>query len=498
MLVQFVSVVASTTVATAAPTIVADLHGVDLYAWIFGGFTLAATVTVPVVGKLSDLLGRRRFYLGGLVVFLTGSTACAVAQNMPELVAARVIAGLGGGAMLALTGATIGDIFPPRERAKWMGLIMTNYGVGSMLGPIVGGVVTDQFGWRWTFVITLPIAALALGVMAAVMPRTSHTARPRIDWLGIALLTVGLLGVLIALTVGGVSYAWTSPGVLAALGGGLVVLVAFGVHELHEREPIMLPALFRSPVFLSAMGLSFLTRMAFFGLLAFFPVLLQGVRGDSAQAAGLQLLPVMGAFIAGNIISGQAISRTGRYRLNAILGPIVLAIGLCLCLTVTPDSSAVTLYVAMSLVGLGVGTIFPLASTVVQSVFPYRILGTANSGRQFFDNLGQVIGISVMTTITITMFTAELPRRLPASAGILGSGARQTEGLLSSRGQSAIATALARAGSGDAQHVTAALRESLAVGLRGAFAFALLATIAAIVVGAVLPAIPLRTTHEDS
>jgi EmrB/QacA subfamily drug resistance transporter len=495
MLVQFTSVLASTIVANAAPTMVDELHGVDLYAWVFVGFILAATICVPVVGKLSDLLGRRIFYIIGISAFVIGSVACAAAQNMPELIAARVIAGAGGGAMLALTGATIGDIFPPRERAKWMGLIMTNYGIGSMVGPIVGGVIADQFGWRWTFIVVVPLGVAALLLMSAVMPRIRRPGKPTVDWLGIFLLSLGLLGALVALTVGGVSVPWTSVQVIVALVFGAVMLIIFAVHEMRTREPVMSPQLFRTPAFVYAVSLSFLIRMVFFGLLTFYPLYLQGVRGDSAQAAGVQLLPIMGGFILGNVISGQAISRTGRYHWNAIIGPLIVVTGMALAVTLTPSSSLGVTYASMALMGLGVGTVFPLASTVVQSAAPYAELGAANSSRQFFDNLAQIIGISVMTTITISRFTGELAARLPATPAVahaLDRGA--TQGLLSSRGQAALASSLNHL-DGVGGGASSVLHSSLGAGLDAAFWFALVVATLAVAVGSRLPEIQLRTSH---
>ncbi|HWF57935.1 MAG TPA: MDR family MFS transporter [Candidatus Dormibacteraeota bacterium] len=497
MLVMFISVLASTIVANSAPTMVDELHGVNLYAWVFASFTLAATICVPVVGKLSDLLGRRIFYLIGLVAFIAGSVGCAAAQNMPELIAGRVVTGAGGGAMLALTGATIGDIFPPRERAKWMGLIMTNYGIGSMMGPIVGGVIADQFGWRWTFLVTVPLAVLALFVLGAVLPRVRRPGKPTVDWLGIALLSLGLLGALIALTVGGVSLPWLSAQVIVTGLFGVVMLAVFAAHQLRTREPLMSPHLFRNSVFLHAVGLSFLIRMVFFGLLTFFPLYLQGVRGETAQDAGLQLLPLMAAFVVGNVVSGQTISRTGHYHWNAVIGPVIVVAGMAVAVTLTPASSLASAYGAMALLGLGVGTVFPLASTVVQSAFPYSMLGAANSSRQFFDNLGQVIGISVMTTLTIGRFTSELASRLPASAAVSHAVDRgATQGLLSSRGQAALASTLDHLPGGVVSGASRLLHDSLGAGLDAAFWFGLVVAVLAVAVGSRLPEMPLRTTHD--
>lgn len=499
MLVHFISMLSSTIVANSGPAIVDDLRGLNLYAWVFASYTLAATICVPIVGKLSDTLGRRIFYIVGLVVFFIGTLACGLATSMTELIAFRFIAGAGGGALLALGGATLGDIFPPRQRARWFGLIMTNYGVASMLGPIIGGVITDRFGWRWTFFISLPLTAVALWLMASVLPRIPHSGNVAVDWGGIFLLSAGLLGLLVGLTFGGISYPWTSVQVIGPLVAAAVFLYWFGFHELRTADPVMTPRLFKSPVFLSAVGISFFTRMTFFGLLAFFPVYLQGVLGESASASGLAMVWMMAPFIVGTVVSGQLISRSGRYRVSAIAGPATLLVGVGLCLALDEHSPPVLVDAAMTLVGFGVGVVFPLASTVVQSAFPYRMLGTANSGRQFFDNLGQVVGGAVMTTITLTVFMRELGRLLPPAAKqLLGSGPSGVQGLLSSQGQAAVAARFAQLAGGSAQSMLSALHQSLAIGLRASFWFALAICVAGLLSGLALPQIPLRTSHDAS
>jgi EmrB/QacA subfamily drug resistance transporter len=497
MIVQFVSILSSTIVNNGAPRIAGELNGTRLYAWLFAAYTLAATISVPVVGRLSDALGRRAFYLGGLAAFLVGSVGSAAAHDMGELIAARAVAGLGAGALLALTGATIGDIFPPRERAKWMGLIMTNYGLAAMLGPIVGGIIADRYGWRWMFLVTIPLAVVALVMLTFSLPRMQRRATPVIDWLGILLLGSALLGLIMVLTAVGVTHSWRSAYVLISGTVGAAMLAAFARHERRAAEPVMMPLLFRSHVFLRAVGLSFATRMVFFGLLAFFPLFLQGVRGESATGAGLELLPIMAAFIVGNVISGRAISWSGSYRANAIVGPLILLAGTIVCAMLSPASTDAAVDMAMVLVGLGVGTIFPLAATVVQSAFPYRILGTANSSRQFFDNLAQVIGVSVMTTLTITIYTGRLAAHFPGSASVLADQSGQPQGLLSSSGQAAVARSLAHTDGGVTASTVALLHQSLAAGLHIAFVFALIIAAAGLAVGATLPAVPLRTQFES-
>jgi EmrB/QacA subfamily drug resistance transporter len=495
MLAQLISQFSSTVVANSGPTIADDLHGVSLYAWVFAGYTLAATICVPVIGRLSDERGRRVFYAAGLAVFFAGTVACGFARSMPELIAARFVAGIGGGAMLALGAATLGDIFPPRERARWLGLIMINYGVGSILGPILGGVVTDRFGWRWSFFMVAPPILIALVVITLALPRVRPQRRVGIDWLGIALLSGALTALIAAVTWGGVSYPWLSAPVVSSLAVATLLFALFGLHELGTPQPVMTPRLFEVPAFRAAVVLGFVVRMAFFGLLAFFPIYLQGVTGASPTASGFEMVPLMIAFVGGSALSGVTMSRSGRYRLSCWAGPLALLLGGGLSFALSASSPLLLVELAMAAVGFGAGIVVPLVSSVVQSAFPYRMLGTANSGRQFFDNLGQVIGTTVMTTITITAFTASLPDRLPPSArGALASVPRQ--GLLSSEGQHVLAARLATLSGWTGDHALATLRESLATGLHWTFALGLVLGAVALVAGIVMPQIPLRVTHE--
>src|SRR3989442_8236215 len=236
MLVQFTSILTSTIVSTAAPTIVGELHGLDLYAWLFSSYMLASSVTVPVVGKLSDLFGRRPFYIAGLILFLLGSAVSGFSQNMSELIAASAVTGIGGGAMMALGATTVGDIFSPRERGRWMGLIMSVFGLGSIVGPLVGGFITDNFGWRWVFYVNLPLGVVALAALVMLLPRLGGHGRVRIDWLGIVLLVSAVLPILIALTWAGITYPLASRPAISCLGIGWIPLIGFAVCANHATR----------------------------------------------------------------------------------------------------------------------------------------------------------------------------------------------------------------------------------------------------------------------
>jgi EmrB/QacA subfamily drug resistance transporter len=498
MLVQFVSILTSTIVSTAAPTIVDELHGLDLYAWLFSSYLLASSVTVPVVGKLSDLFGRRPFYVAGLVLFLLGSVASGFSQNMEQLIAARALTGIGGGAMMALSVTTIGDIFSPRERGRWMGLIMSVFGLGSILGPLVGGFITDHFGWRWVFYVNIIPGLIALALLSFLLPRIRGGGRVRIDWPGIALLIIGVVPILIGLTWAGITYPWGSIQVIGTIVGGAIIIVGFAIWENHAAEPVLTLHLFESRAFTVAVILSFLMGVALFGALTFLPLYAQGVLGYSAQDAGLVLAPLMVGFVVGSMVGGQFTTRTGRYKIQTIIGMGIGVVGMFLLSRLsatTPFSQAI---ISMVVTGIGVGTVFPTLSVVVQSAFPYRMLGTANSARQFLNNLGAVMGVPVMATIVIETLKSELPKHLPSSAGpeLAHAATSGAQGLIA--GQSTgLTSAFGKLPPSLAHQVLNAVRVSLATGTERAFLLATALAAVGFVITFFLPEIALRGTIQD-
>ena len=498
MLVQFVSILTSTIVSTAAPTIVDELHGLNLYAWLFSSYLLASSITVPVVGKLSDLFGRRPFYMAGLGLFLVGSVASGFSQNMGELIGARALTGIGGGAMMALSVTTIGDIFSPRERGRWMGLIMSVFGLGSILGPLVGGFITDQFGWRWVFYVNIVPGLIALGLVAYLMPRLAGRGRVRIDWLGILLLIAGVLPLLIGLTWAGITYPWGSVQVIGSLVVGAIVLVAFAIWENRVPEPILTLHLFESRPFTVAVILSFLMGVALFGALTFLPLYAQGVLGYSAQDAGLVLSPMMLGFVVGSLIGGQFTTRSGRYKVQTVVGMGIGMVGMFLLSRLSATTTLEQAAFAMAVTGFGVGTVFPTLSVVVQSAFPYRMLGTANAARQFFNNLGAVMGVPIMATIVIETLKNELPRHLPAGAGsnLANAATSGAQGLIAGQSQG-LTQAFGKLPASIAHEVLNAVRVSLAIGIDRAFMLAAALTVLGFVITFFLPEIPLRGTIQD-
>jgi len=498
MLVQFTAVLTSTIVSTAAPTIVDELHGLDLYAWLFSSYLLASSVTVPVVGKLSDLFGRRPFYIGGLLLFLIGSAISGLSQNMAELIAARALTGIGGGAMLVLGVTTIGDIFSPRQRGRWMGLIVSVFGLGSIIGPLVGGFITDHFGWRWVFYVNLPLGLVALALIGFLLPKLAGHGRVRIDWLGIVLLVGGVVPILVGLTWAGITYPWDSIQVITALAGGAVLLAVFAVWENHAAEPILTLHLFESRAFTVAVLLSFVAGIALFGALTFLPLYAQGVLGYSAQDAGLVLSPLMLGFVLGSLVGGQLTTRTGRYKTQSIIGMAIAVLGMFLLSRLSATSPFSQFVIAIIVTGAGVGTVLPTLSVVVQSAFPYRMLGTANAARQFFNNLGAVMGVPVMATIVIETLKNELPRHLPTGAGpqLAKAATSGAQGLIAGQNQG-LTEAFGNLPPALAHQVLTAVRVSLSIGVERAFLLGTAIMALGFLTTFFLPEIPLRGTIQD-
>ncbi|HEY9287359.1 MAG TPA: MDR family MFS transporter [Candidatus Dormibacteraeota bacterium] len=498
LLVQFTSILTSTIVSTAAPTIVDELHGLNLYAWLFSSYLLASSVTVPVVGKLSDLFGRRPFYISGLILFLIGSAAAGFSQNMGELIAARTVSGIGGGAMMALSVTTVGDIFSPRERARWMGLFMGVFGLGSILGPLVGGLITDHWGWRWVFYVNIIPGLIALVLLTFLLPRIAGRGRVRIDWLGIALLIAGVVPILIGLTWAGITYPWGSVQVVGTLVGGGIILAIFALWENHAEEPVLSLHLFESRAFTVAVCLSFLMGVALFGTLTFLPLYAQGVLGYSAQDAGLVLSPLMLGFVLSSLIGGQLTTRTGRYKIQTIVGMAIGTVGIFLLARLQATSDLTPAIIAMVVTGLGVGAVFPTLSVVVQSAFPYRLLGTANSARQFFNNLGAVVGVPIMATIVIETLKNDLPTHLsgPGSSKLAGAATSGAQGLIAGQSQGLTQT-FGSLPAALVQQVVNAVRLSLATGVDRAFLLGAALAVVGFGISFFLPEIPLRGTIQD-
>ncbi|MFZ5644720.1 MAG: MDR family MFS transporter [Bacillota bacterium] len=474
MVTMFFSSMDQTIVSTAIPTIIGDLQGFSLYAWLFSAYMLTSAVTVPVYGKLSDVYGRRPFYIFGLVIFGVGSAICGQAVTMTELVVARGLQGIGAGAMMSMPRATVGDIFNPKERGRWMGVMGAVFGLSSIIGPVIGGWITDTFSWRWVFYINLPFAVLAIiGVMLS-LPKVRADEQVKIDWIGSAILVIGLIPILLGFTWAGTKYAWTSPVELALFGGGAIMLALFIWFERRASDPIIKPALFQNRIFSTSLILGILVSMAMFGSVMFLPLFIQGVIGLNARNSGLVMSPMMISFIVGSIISGQVMTKTGRYRVLSHISAAFIVLGTILFMTMDINTGYPAVILNMVVLGLGVGSLMPLLNIAVQNAFPYRIMGTVNSTQQFVASLGGVIAASIFGSILNRGFqdrlSSALPEKLKKLTGDITS--LNPQNLLTEQAQRAIADQFAQFGAAGREmysQLLHAVKVSLTAGITNLF-----------------------------
>lgn len=478
MVTMFFASMDQTIVSTAIPTIIGDLQGFALYAWVFSAYMLTSAVTVPIYGKLSDVYGRKPFYIFGLVMFGLGSAICGQAVTMTELVLARGLQGIGAGAMMSMPRATVGDIFNPKERGRWMGMMGAVFGLSSIIGPAVGGWITDTFSWRWVFYINLPLAVLAIIGVVLSLPKVRADEQVKIDWFGSVLLISGLIPILLGFTWAGTKYAWTSPVELSLLGGGVIMLALFIWFERKASDPIITPILFSNRIFSTSLILGILVSMAMFGSVMFLPLFIQGVIGLNPRDSGLVMSPMMISFIVGSIISGQIMTKTGKYRMLSHISAAAIVLGTILFMTMNINTGYPTVIVNMMVLGLGVGSLMPLLNIAVQNAFPYRMMGTVNSTQQFVASLGGVIASPIFGSILNRgfqdRFSATLPDKIKELTGDMSQFDPQT--LLTEQAQRAIADQFARFGAAGQEmyrELLYAVKVSLAAGISNLFAVAL-------------------------
>ncbi len=417
----FLSALDNTIVATAMPTIVGDLGGFKRYTWATTAYVVASTISTLVLGKLSDLYGRRRVYLITIVVFLATSALCGLAQSMNQLIAYRTLQGLGGGGIWSLTFAVVGDIVPPRDRGRYFGLFTSVFAVASLAGPLLGGVIVSNLSWRWIFYVNLPIGALAIFMVLRTLHLPAIQRIVRLDILGALLVSAFIIAFMIGLEVGSDS-GWTAPWAIALFAAAMVLLAGFVWQELRFDEPITPPRLFRNPIVRTSLLFGFLTGSVMMTVGLFFALYYQNVRLLSPQESGLRTVPLMLGMTVASTMTGRYISSSGHYRRTALIGLPLAAVGLLLggltMLRSTVDSSLALwlLGVALLVVGTGMGMTFPTASISIQNSADARDLGIATSTGNFFRNLGSAIGLAVFGSVFNAIVRSNLEAKLPASA----------------------------------------------------------------------------------
>jgi EmrB/QacA subfamily drug resistance transporter len=420
MLGMLLGALDQTVVTTALPQVISGLGGGSQgYTWVITAYLLASTVAVPIYGKLSDIYGRRIFFLGGMVVFLAGSALSGTSQNMTELILYRALQGLGAGALMPIAQAIIGDIFPPAERGKWQGLFIAVFGLATILGPVLGGSITDNWGWRWVFYINMPVGAFALLVAGLTMPKLAAHRQHRIDYLGSVTLVLWSVPLLLALslggqTVNGTQLAWNSWQILGLFGFAAVMLITFFLTEMRAAEPIISPRLFKSSIFSVSIFTTMLLSAGMFGTIAFLPLFVQGVLGQTATNSGLVITPMMIGFMISSLVGGQLLSRTGRYKVLALVGFVIAAAGMFMLAQMGISTSNTVLVRNMVITGLGIGVMLSLFTIVVQNAFPFRQLGEVTASLAFFRQMGSTIGLAVFGAVLSHVLTSDLQARIPS------------------------------------------------------------------------------------
>jgi EmrB/QacA subfamily drug resistance transporter len=487
LIVFMLSALDQTIVSTAMPRIIAELNGLPLYAWVTTAYLLTSTVMVPIWGKLGDLYGRKPVLLAGIAIFLVGSWLSGlsgefgdlplIGGGMVQLIVFRAIQGVGGGALFTTAFAIIADLYPPRERGKFAGMFGSVFGLASVIGPVVGGYFTEHgtvhlgthviAGWRWVFYLNLPLSLLSLFMILAKMPPLTHRRPGKVDYIGAILLVTSATPLLLALSLGGHSYPWGSPQVVGLFVLSAVALAGFLVAEKAVRDPILPLSLFENRTFAACNSAAFLVSMAFMGVVSFLPLYMQLGQGVSPTKSGLSILPLMGGLIISSTISGQLVSRTGRYKPFMFAGATLLFIGVLALSRVDVNTSTADLSWRLAIMGLGLGPGMSLYAMAAQNAVAIDRIGVATSANQFFRQIGSTVGVA--------LFGALLTHNLATgSAGKMDIG--QLEGL-AVQGTAA----------------DPALRSAISHAITGGFTAALVVIVAAIGVIFLIPELPLRT-----
>lgn len=405
-----------TVLATALPTIVGELGGIDHLSWVISAYLLASTASVPIYGKLGDLYGRKRLFQFGIGLFVVGSVLAGASQSIGQLIVCRFVQGLGAGGLMVTSQAIIGDILSPRDRGRYIGYLAVVFAFSSVAGPLIGGLFTDHIGWRWVFYINLPIGLSALFVTSRVLHLPRRRVEHNIDYLGALLLTGGISSILLATAWGGHQYAWGSRTIVGLFTAGIILMGLLLLQETRTPEPIMPLRLFRNRTYGVSSVLGICQGMVMFGALAFVPIYLQVVKGVSATESGLWTTPMMVGMITTAIFSGRMISKSGRYRQYPIIGTAIFSIGLVLLSTMAADTNLVLVAAFMLVFGLGIGFVVQVITIAVQNSVDYRDLGTATAGVNFFRSMGGALGVAMFGSVLNNRLDFNLSRFVPADA----------------------------------------------------------------------------------
>ena len=498
LLALFLFALDQTVVGTALPVIVTDLHGNDLYVWVVTIYLLTSTISGPIYGKLSDLFGRRPIIIFAVSLFLIASVLSGLSQSMEQLILFRGLQGLGGGAIFPVALAVVADLYTPSERGKYLGLFGAVFGVSFLIGPAIGGLITDTVGWHWIFFVNVPIGLISLVIISRLLPaiRRPDAAR-NIDYLGAAVFAAAISLILIGLTNKGTG-EWTDPAVGGLILAGLLITAVFIWIESRAADPIVPLGLFRIRNFSVSVAAMFFAAFGFFGAVIFLPRWLQTVGGASATISGYNLLPLVGGLIVSATMSGQIVARTGKYKILMLVSLVMLAVGLALMTSLTAETPRPVLWFWMVIAGLGIGPSFAVFTLVVQNSVNAARIGVATASLTFFQQIGGTIGLTLAGSLLATRLVTEIPKQLVAAGvpqqvvdGFAGGGGVDLTGT-GDLGQRILASVPAAQ-----QPQIAPLIPAIVQGIYEAFSVAIAATFWVGVVGAVIAVIAVAFMHEE-
>jgi EmrB/QacA subfamily drug resistance transporter len=506
MLTLLLSALDQTIVGTAMPRIIAELQGFDHYAWVTTAYLLTSTAVVPIVGKLSDIYGRKLFLIGGTAWFVFASALCGLSQNMNQLIVFRGLQGIGGGILMAMVFTTISSIFPPARRGRIQGVFTAVFGFASVVGPLLGGYLTDVLNWRWVFYVNLPLGMIALSVLWRGFPniRPVRTDRP-IDVLGAITLVLAVVPLLLALSWGGTEYPWDSAPIVGLLSFAALMTGIFLWIETRAPEPIIPLSLFKNRIVAASTLAMLCVTMGMFGTILFVPLFIQGVIGTSATQSGTVMMPMMLMIIIGSVAGGQIISRTGRYKAVALFGLSTAAFGMFLLSQMGPDTSYWTVVRNMMVVGLGLGPTMPVFTIAAQNSVSFGQLGVVTSVTQFARSIGGTLGAALFGSMLVNRFGSALHEALPPTAEAVIPAEQlarihNPQVLLSPQIAASIREGLVAAGPQAAQAydmLIASIRTALATSLHQTFLMGALIVGVGVLVVLFLKEIPLRKSFGD-
>jgi EmrB/QacA subfamily drug resistance transporter len=507
MLAMFLASLDQTVVGTAMPRIITDLGGFSHYTWVTTVYIITSAVAIPITGKLTDMYGRKFFYIAGLGIFILASFLCGLSNSMTQIIVFRGVQGIGGGIMMANAFTVIGDLFPPAERGKYQGFMSGVFGLSSIIGPTLGGYLTDSLSWHWVFFVNIPLGILIIILFVLFFPNfRPDKLKHNIDYPGVVLLIMTIVPLMLALSWGGVEYVWGSLQIISMFTFSMVMLALFIFVESRSREPILPPSLFRNRIVAVSLLVVLFTAFGMFGSITFIPLFFQGVLGATATASGSFLTPMMLGMVAGSFISGQVLSRSGgHYRIQGAVGLAVMAVGMALLSRMSVATSYGSAVANLIITGFGLGITMPLYTIAVQNAVPYNILGVATSATAFFRSVGGSVGLAIFGSVMNNRFATELGNHLPSAVKAvippdqLSALAHNPQALMSPEAQVQLQKMLEQIGSpGTAlfEQVLQVLRQSLSSALSQVFLFALCAVVLTFLVNFFIKEIPLRRQHS--